>query len=243
MVAYMTQIDEIAPEIFRISTFSPEAGMQFNQFLILDDEPLLYHTGLKGLFPAIRESVSSLIDLNELRWIGFSHFESDECGSLNKWLEIAPQAKVVTGLVGASVNINDFAIRPPRIMQDNEVFSTGKKHFRYLRTPHVLHGWDAGLLYEESDQTLFTSDLFHQNGDVEPITRNSLVESSTELLQGLQQSPFAHYIPYSPAAEQILLNLARLQPRTLAIMHGSSFTGDGKKAIEEFIQVWKDVLS
>lgn len=142
----MTRIDEIAPDIFRISVFVPQADMQFNQFLVRDEEPLLYHTGRKGLFPEIREAVARLIDPTQLRWIGFSHFESDECGSLNQWLEIAPHAQAVTGLVGAMVNVNDFALRPARSLQDNEVFITGKKRFRYIRTPHVPHGWDAGLL-------------------------------------------------------------------------------------------------
>lgn len=239
----MTRIDEIAPDIFRISLYSTEAGMQFNHFLIRDEEPLLYHAGYKALFPEIRDAVCQLIEPSQLRWVGFSHFESDECGALNEWLAVAPQAQAVTGIVGAMVNVNDFALRPARILQDKELFSTGKKRLRYLRTPHVPHGWDAGLFFEETEKTLFTSDLFHQNGDVEPITQNSLSDRCSELLKGMQQSPFSDYIPYSAKVDGILRELADFEPRTLAVMHGSSFSGDGRKAIQELAAVWKEVLS
>jgi flavorubredoxin len=238
----MARIDEIAPDIFRISIFVPQIDMQFNQFLIRDDEPLLFTTGLKSFFPEMRESVARLIDPTQLRWIGFSHFESDECGSLNQWLELAPQSEAVTGFVGAMVNLNDFALRPSRILQNNEVLNTGKKRFRYINTPHVPHGWDAGLFYEESDQTLLTSDLFHHNGDVEPLTKESLTDRCRESLKYFEQGPLASYIPYSPKTDRILRSLAELCPKTLATMHGSSFSGDGKKAIEELADVWKDVL-
>ncbi len=238
----MSRIDEIAPDIYRISFFSTEAGMQFNHFLIKDEEPLLYHTGYKAMFPAVKEAVSKLIDPSQLKWVGFSHFESDECGALNEWLTLAPQAQAVTGIVSAMVNVNDYAIRPARILQDKEILHTGKKQLRYLRTPHVPHGWDAGLFYEETDQTLFTSDLFHQNGEVEALTPHSLADRCSELLQGMQQSPFSDYIPYSPRVESILRELADYEPRTLAVMHGSSFYGDGKKAIQELAGVWKEVL-
>ena len=238
----MARIDEIAPEIFRISIFVPDANMQFNQFLIRDEEPLLFTTGLKAFFPLMREAVTKLIDPTQLRWIGFSHFESDECGSLNEWLELAPQSEAITGFVGGMVNINDFASRPARILQNHELLSIGKKQLRYISTPHVPHGWDAGLFYEESDRTLLTSDLFHHNGNVEPLTVESLAERSAETLRGLEQGPLAGYIPYSAMTERILRELAELQPQTLATMHGSSFSGDGKKAIEDLAVVWKEVL-
>lgn len=238
----MTRIDEIAPDIYRISLFSAEAGMQINHFLIKDEEPLLYHAGYKAMFPAMKEAVSKLIDPVQLKWVGFSHFESDECGALNEWLTVAPQAQAVTGIVGAMVNVNDFAIRPARILQDKEILSTGRKSLRYLRTPHVPHGWDAGLFFEETDKTLLTSDLFHQNGDVEAMTSYSLSDRCSELLQEMQQSPFSDYIPYSPHVDKILRELADYEPKTLAVMHGSSYSGDGKKAIHELAGVWKEVL-
>lgn len=238
----MAHIEEIAPDIYRISVFVPEAGMQFNQFLVKDEEPLLYHTGLRMLFPAMKEAVARLIDPAALRWIGFSHFESDECGALNEWLAIAPEAAPVTGLVGAMVNINDFANRPARILQNDEVFRTGKKSFRHIRTPHVPHGWDAGLLFEETDRTLFTSDLFHQNGDVEAITEQSLSDRCRDLLRNYQNSPFSDYIPYNSSTDRILKSLASLEPVTLAVMHGSSYRGDGKQAIEELAGIWKEEL-
>ncbi|KQL45277.1 MBL fold metallo-hydrolase [Brevibacillus choshinensis] len=239
----MARIDEIAPDIYRISLFNAEAGMQFNHFLIRDEEPLLYHAGYKAMFPILKEAISKLIDPAQLKWVGFSHFESDECGALNEWLSIAQQAQAVTGIVGAMVNVNDFAIRPARILQDKEILCTGKKSLRYLRTPHVPHGWDAGLFFEETDKTLFTSDLFHQNGDVEAITQTSLSDRCSELLKGMQQSPFSEYIPYTRHVDSILCELADYEPKTLAVMHGSSYSGNGKKAIHELAGVWKEVLS
>jgi len=237
------RIYEIAPDVFRISLYDENGGMQFNHFLIRDEEPLLYHAGYRGMFADVREAVATLIDPSRLRWVGFSHFESDECGALNEWLTIAPQAEPVTGIVGALVNVNDFAVRPARILQNHEVLQTGRKRLRYLHTPHVPHGWDAGLFFEETDRTLFTSDLFHQNGDVEAITSVSLSDRCSRTLQEMQQSPFAEYIPYNRKVETILGELAELDAKTLAVMHGSSFVGDGKRAVRELAAVWKDVMS
>ncbi|RST56991.1 MBL fold metallo-hydrolase [Siminovitchia terrae] len=235
----MARIDEIESDVFRLSIFSTESGFQYNAFLVRDEEPLLYHTGPKLLFSQFSQAAASLIDLKQLRWISYSHFESDECGALNEWLTIAPQAEAVTGIVGVAVN-GEFAIRPIRGLQDNEVFSTGKKSFRYLRTPHLPHGWDAGMLFEETDRTLFTSDLFHQNGDVEPITETSLMARFKEVLQN-SQSPFSNYIPYTLHTEEQLRRLADLKPKTLAVMHGSSYKGDGKSVLEELIKVFQEM--
>ncbi|WP_313432927.1 MBL fold metallo-hydrolase [Siminovitchia terrae] len=235
----MARIDEIESDVFRLSIFSTESGFQYNAFLVRDEEPLLYHTGPKLLFSQFSQAAASLIDLKQLRWISYSHFESDECGALNEWLTIAPQAEAVTGIVGVAVN-GEFAIRPIRALQDNEVFSTGKKSFRYLRTPHLPHGWDAGMLFEETDRTLFTSDLFHQNGDVEPITETSLMARFKEVLQN-SQSPFSNYIPYTLHTEEQLRRLADLKPKTLAVMHGSSYKGDGKSVLEELIKVFQEM--
>jgi flavorubredoxin len=238
----LAHIEEIASSIYRISIFAPQLNMQFNHFLVLDDEPLLYHAGLRAMFPELRDAITQVIDPAALRWIGFSHFESDECGALNEWLTIAPNATAVTGLVGALVNVNDFAIRPALSLQGDEVLNTGNKRFRHIRTPHVPHGWDAGLLFEETDKTLFTSDLFHQNGDVEPINESSLSDRCRETLRNFQQTPLSDYIPYSSSTDKILKNLAALEPVTLATMHGSSFRGNGKKAIEELGQIWSEEL-
>lgn len=130
-------ITEIAPDVFRLSLFIPEADLQFNQFLVRDDEPLLFHTGMRSIFPAVREAVAQLIDPATLRHIGFSHFEADECGSLNDWLAIAPNAEPVCSFVGAEVSVNDYALRPARGLMDGQTFSTGKYNFRFLHTPHL----------------------------------------------------------------------------------------------------------
>ena len=141
----MSTITEIAPDLYRISIYVPEADLQFNHFVVRDDEPLLYHTGMRGMFPLVREAVARIIDPSHIRWIGFSHFEVDECGALNEWLRVAPSAQAVCSVVGALVNLNDFADRAPRGMASDEVLSTGKYRFRFRATPHLPHGWDAGV--------------------------------------------------------------------------------------------------
>ena len=171
----MAVTTEIAPDIYRVSIFAQLGNLQFNHFLVKDDEPLLFHTGLRGMHAEIREALSKLINLSELRHISFSHFESDECGSLNEWLAVAPKADVICSQVGALVCVNDFTGRESRAMTDGGTFATGKYRFRYCRTPHLPHGWDAGVLFEETQKTLLCSDLFHQNGDVEPLIVSTLV--------------------------------------------------------------------
>ena len=146
----MTTTTEIAPDVYRISTYVPEANLQFNQFLVKDDEPFLYHTGMRWIFPVVREAVARIVKPEAIRWIGFSHFEVDECGALNEWLMIAPNAQTVCSKVGALVNLNDFANRPPRGLAADEVFGTGKYRFRFRPTPHLPHGWDAGVFFEET---------------------------------------------------------------------------------------------
>ncbi|WP_406871800.1 MBL fold metallo-hydrolase [Aminobacter sp. P9b] len=148
-------IDEIAAETFRLSSYSPEAGLTFNQFVVRDQQPLLYHTGFQRAFSSTRDAVATLLDPAKLRWIGFSHFEPDECGALNNWLAIAPSATVVTSTVGASVMLEDFADRPARALMDGERLDTGAHTFEFLSTPHLPHGWDASLLFDETERTLF----------------------------------------------------------------------------------------
>ena len=238
----MTTVSEIAPDVFRISAFVPDFNIQFNQFLVRDDEPLLFETGMRGLFPAVRDAVAKLIDPRSLRWISFSHFEADECGSLNEWLSLAPEAQAACSVVGAVVSVDDFALRPARQLADGEELVTGKKRYRFLHTPHVPHCWEAGLLFEETQRTLLCSDLFHQNGDVEPATHSDVLGRCRQVLVEYQQGPLANYMPYTPLTEPILHRLAELQPKTLATMHGSAFVGDGARALHDLATVFKDVL-
>lgn len=237
----MTTIDEIAPDIYRISTYIAENNIQMNQFLVRDDEPLLWHTGHRYLFAEVQQAVASLIDADSLRWIGFSHFEPDECGSLNEWLQLAPSAEAFCSVVGARVNMTDFSVRKVRGMQHDEIVRTGKYRFRFLSTPHLPHGWDAGLLFEESSGTLFSSDVLHQNGNVIALTDSDVVGGARENLLMTQSGPFKNYIPYTSNTESQLSMLADLKPKTLAIMHGSSFNGDCAKSLREFSAVLREI--
>ena len=239
----MTQVTEIGPDIFKISTFIPETDIQFQQFLVRDEEPLLYHTGMKGIFQIVKDSIAKLIDPKTIRWIGFSHFEADECGALREWQKIAPYATAICSFVSKVVSVDDVvAERPAKALKDGEVFITGKARFRFLQTPHVPHAWDASHLFEENSATLLCSDLFHQNGDVEPITNSEIVSRFKETLIEYQQGPFANYLPLTSKTEQMLNRLADLNPKTIAPMHGSTFVGDGKSAIYDLSKVMKDVL-
>src|SRR5215813_270400 len=235
-------VNEIAPDVYRISTYSPEINLQFNQFLIKDDEPLLFHTGMKSLFPLVREAVASVLDPASIRWISFSHFEADECGSLNEWMQLAPNAQPACSMVGALVSINDFALRPARGMTDGEVLHTGKHRYRFVQTPHVPHCWEAGLLFEETNATLLCSDLFHQNGDVEPLTESDVIERARKTLTDYQAGPFANYMPYTKQTDGILQKLAALKPQTVVPMHGSAYRGDGEQAINDLAGVMREVL-
>jgi flavorubredoxin len=239
----MGQITEIGPDIFKIATFIPEANIQFNQFLVRDEEPLLYHTGMKGIFQIVKESVAKLIDPTTIRWIGFSHFEADECGALREWQKIAPNATAICSFVSKMVSVDDVvAERPAKALEDGEVLETGQSCFSFLQTPHVPHAWDAGHLFEEKSATLLCSDLFHQNGDVEPVTNSDIVSRFKEMLIDYEQGPFANYLPFTSKTEQMLNRLAELKPKTIAPMHGSTYIGDGESAIYDLAQVMKDVL-
>jgi len=238
----MALTTEIAPNIYRISIFAQRGNVQFNHFLVKDDEPLLFHTGLRGMYAEIREAVSKLINVSELRHIGFSHFESDECGSLNEWLAAAPNSDVISGQLGARVNVNDFIGRESRALTDGGTFTTGQYRFRYCQTPHLPHGWDAGVLFEETQKTLFCSDLFHQAGDVEPLTSADVVGRSHQALKEYQTGILAEYMPYTPLTAKNLEKLAHLEPRTLAIMHGSSFTGNCARALDDLNLILRDVF-
>jgi len=235
-------VTEIASDVYRISTFAPDFGIQFNQFLVKDDEPFLMHTGMKGMFALTRDAVASVIEPAQMRWIGFSHFESDECGALNEWLALAPNATAICSFVGAMVSVNDFAIRPPRGLADDETLPLGRKRLRFLATPHVPHCWDAGLIFEETHRTLFCSDLFFQPGQPPPSNNSDLVAPAREAIIAGQSGPLAKDMPYTPYTDATFARLAKLEPQTLAVMHGSSFSGNGKRALHDLGQVIREIL-
>lgn len=235
-------VTEIAPDLYRLSVYAPDFDLQFNHFLIDDDEPLLYHTGLKGMFPLLREAVARVLEPSRLRWIGFSHFESDECGALNEWLAIAPAAQPACSDLGALVSVNDFSSRPALGLADGETIATGKYRFRICRTPHLPHGWDAAVMFEETQKTLLCSDLFHQLGDVEPLTTSDVVGRSTEAMKAYQGGVLADYAPYTHHTGRLFGKLAELKPQRLAIMHGSSFEGDGARALHDLAAAFEEVF-
>ena len=225
-----TRIDEIAEGIYRLSTFvaeiEPPAGFTFNQFLIVGDAPLLFHTGPRRMFPLVHDAVSRLIPPESLRWISFGHFEADECGAMNEWLAVAPQAQVAHGRTGCSVSLNDMADRAPRQLEDGEVIEIGGgKRVRYLDTPHTPHGWDAGVIYEESTGTLMCGDLFTQLGGGPALTESDIVGPA------IAAEDLFNYASCNPAMGTTIRSLAALAPRTLALMHGPSFAGDGRAAL------------
>lgn len=225
-----TKVSEIADGIFRLSTFVPDiappAGFTFNQFLVLGDEPLMFHTGLRKMFPLNRAAVKRILPPEKLRWIAFGHFESDECGAMNEWLAIAPRAQAAHGQTGCLVSLNDFADRPPRALNDGETIDLGGgKRVRYIDTPHTPHGWDAGVLYEESTRTLLCGDLFTQLGDGPALTSSDVVGPAVAAEDLFQ------YSSLSPNMGTAIRALAGLAPRTLALMHGPSFSGDGGTAL------------
>lgn len=237
----MPTITEIAPDVFRIATLIPEFDLQFAQFLVRDEEPLLYHTGMKGLFPLVREAVGELIDPSTLRWIAFSHFEADECGALPEWQQVAPEATAVCSLVGKLVSVDDFSGKEAKGMNDGDVLETGKYRFKFLKTPHVPHCWEAGLLFEETNGTLFSSDILHQNGDSPAITEDhDVIGSCKETLEQMNAGPLADYLPYTAKTDAILRSLAALEPKTVATMHGAVFSGDGAMAINAYADMLRE---
>jgi flavorubredoxin len=216
-----TSTTEIADNIFRISTFVPEAGMSFNQILVRADEPLLFHTGMRALFPLVSDAVSNVLPVSSLRWIGFGHVEADESGALNHWLDAATDAQVAFGALGCMVSMNDLADRPPHALEDGDVIDLGGKRVRYFATPHVPHGWEAGLLYEETTSTLLCGDLFTQMGDGAAICTDSPMEPA------IVAEDMFQYSSLNPSTSSIVERLADLEPNTLALMHGPTYSGDG----------------
>lgn len=230
-----TNVHEIADGIYRINTpvAIPDGpgGFNFNQYLIVDDEPLLFHTGPRRLFPLVREAMAAVMPAERLRFVAFSHVEADECGSLNEWLAVAPRAEPVCSRIAAMVSIADLADRAPRALADGEVLSLGRHALRWLDTPHVPHGWDGGLMMETSTRTLLAGDLFTQGGSgAVPLTESDILEPSEAFRAPLD------YFAHAPDTGAIIEKLARERPTTLACMHGSAWRGDGAQLLRALAQ-------
>lgn len=227
-----TRVTEISDGVFRLSTLVPDvappAGFSFNQFLLRADEPLLFHCGHRMMFPGILAAVGTVMPVEKLRWLSFSHFEADECGAMNLWQERVPGAQVVHGKLGCDVSLQDASDRPVRALEDDEVLDLGGKRVRFLATPHVPHGWDAGLMYEEQTGTLLCSDLLGQVGDGPALAHADIVGPA------LDAEAVFRSMSVTPETIATLHRLQALTPRTLAIMHGSSFSGDGAAMIGAF---------
>jgi flavorubredoxin len=222
------EVDEIADGIHRIATFLPDVspeGFTMNQFLVVADEPLLFHTGPRALFPLVAEAVSSILPLEALRWISFGHVESDECGAMNMWLGSAPRSQVVFGALGCDISLRDLCDRPPRALAEGEVLDLGGKRVRQISTPHVPHGWEAQVLFEETTRTLLIGDLLTQIGAGPAITTDDILEKA------LAAEAMFHATALAPQTASTLRRLGELAPTTLAIMHGSSFRGDGRRLL------------
>jgi flavorubredoxin len=225
-----TSVDEIAPGIYRLSTLVPEIGpngFTFNQFLLDDEEPLLFHTGHRSMFPSISEAIERVMPVDRLRWIGFGHVESDECGAMNEFLAAAPDAQIAHGGLGCLVSINEMADRLPRPLDDGEVIEIGTKRVRHIETPHVPHAWEARVLYEETTGTLLCGDLFTHLGDGPALTTTDIVEPAMEAEAIFRSTSLA------PDTAVVMRRLGELAPTTLALMHGSSFSGDGAQALND----------
>ncbi len=220
-----TIVTEIAAGIFQLSTYVAPADLRFNQYLILAEQPLLFHCGQHHLFPSVRAALSRVLPVERLRWVSYGHFEADESGAMNDWLAAAPTAGVAVGTIGCMIAANDLALRPPRALADDEVLDLGGKRVRYLATPHVPHCWDAGLLYEETTGTLLCGDLFTQSGNGPAITTADLVAPAL-LLEDRH-----HASALTPATAPTMRRLAALKPVVLGLMHGPAFHGDGALAL------------
>jgi flavorubredoxin len=229
-----TNLHEIATGIYRINTPLQVPGgpdFNFNQYLVADDEPLLFHTGPRRMFPRVAEAIARVLPVRQLRYVGFSHFEADECGALNDFLTAAPEAVAVCSQVGAMVSVNDIAVRPPRALTDGEVLRTGRHAFKWLDTPHVPHGWDCGFMMELETRTLLCGDLFTQGGSgTVAITEGDILGPSEAFRLEMD------YYSHTPQTAATLERLAREQPQVLACMHGSAWRGDGAALLRALAQ-------
>jgi len=227
-----TRIDEITNGIYRISTPVPPAvvpgGFTFNQYLIVDDAPLLYHTGPHKMFPLVCEAIASVIPIQSLRYIGFSHYEADECGSLNNFLEAAPEAEPLCSTIAKMVSVDDIASRPAHALADGEELSLGTHVVRWIDTPHLPHAWECGHLFETTTKTLFCGDLFTQGGhEHDPLSRKDILETSEEMRGALD------YFSQTRSVHELMEKLAITSPRVLACMHGSAWEGDGAALLRQ----------
>ncbi|HEX9591934.1 MAG TPA: MBL fold metallo-hydrolase [bacterium] len=230
-----TKTHEIADGIFRFSTLVPDItpdGFTFNQFLIRAEEPLLFHTGPRGMYPLIAEAVSKVVPIAEVRWITFGHVEADECGFMNQWLAAAPRSEVAHGAIGVMVSLNDLADRPPRALQDGEVLDLGGRRVRHIDTPHVPHAWEARLLFEETTWTLLCGDLFTHTGDGPAVTTGDIVGPAKAAEEMFRASCL------TPTTGATIRSLAALGPQTLALMHGASFNGDAPQALRDLADLY-----
>jgi flavorubredoxin len=221
-----TTIDEVAPDLYRISTPveipSLPGGFSFNQYLLVDDQPLLFHTGLRRLFPLVSEAIAAVLPLDRLRYLSYSHFEADECGALNHFLAVCPHAAPVAGQVGTMVSLQDYADRAPRALADGESLALGRHTLRWLDTPHLPHGWDCAVLFDETTRVLLCGDLFTQpGGKTPPVTEADILGPSEAFRAPLD------YFAHAANTRAQLERLAQLQPATLACMHGSTWRGEG----------------
>jgi flavorubredoxin len=231
-----THVTEIAPDIYRLSTYVDDAGLVFNQFLVDADEPLLFHAGLRALFPLVSAAVTRVLPVQRLRWITFGHLEADECGAMNQWLAAAPGAEVAHGTLGCLVSVADMADRPPRPLEDGEVIDLGGRRMRRIETPHVPHGWDAGLVYEETTRTLLCGDLFTAVGHGPSMTEQEIIGPA------LQAEDVFRATCLTPATGPTIRSLADLRPTTLGLMHGPSFTGDCEQALRDLADAYDQRL-
>jgi flavorubredoxin len=232
-----TKIDEIAEGIYRLSTWvaeiAPPAGFTFNQFLVKAEEPLLFHTGPRAMFPLVSAAVGRVVPVEEIRWITFGHVEADECGSMNQWLAAAPQAEVAHGQLGCMVSLNDLADRPPRALANDEVLDLGGRRVRHIDTPHVPHGWEARVLFEETTETLLCGDLFTHLGRGPALTSDDIVGPAMEAEAIFRSSSLA------PDTASVMRTLGDLTPVALGLMHGSSYSGDGRLALHDLASAYE----
>jgi flavorubredoxin len=235
-----TDITEIDDGIFRISTYIPDMvpplGFTMNQFLLLAEEPLLFHTAPRQLFPLVAEAVATVTPVEAVRWISFGHVESDECGAVNMWLASAPRAEVAFGALGCDISLDDLCDRPPRALAEGEVVDLGGKRVRQISTPHVPHGWEAQVLFEETTGTLLCGDLFSQVGRSVAVSEDDVVGPAVEAER------MFHATALAPDTGAVLRSLGDLEPSTLAVMHGASFRGDGKGALYELASAYDEMI-
>ncbi|MCU1354189.1 MAG: fold metallo-hydrolase [Acidimicrobiales bacterium] len=222
-----TRRSEVGDGIHQLTTHVPDMDFSFNQYLIAGDEPMLFHTGPRQMFPLVADAVAGVVPLETLRWVGFGHVEADECGSMNQWLAAAPQSTVVQSMTGCMVSLTDLADRPPRPLADGEVLDIGGHRMRWIDTPHVPHAWEAGVIYDETTRTLFCGDLFTQGGAYAPTTTGDIVGPAATA-EDMFRSVSLH-----PSSGATLRRLAELDLATLALMHGPVFSGDCRAALHD----------